>query len=152
MKTGRWGPSAWRFLHSVAHAYPDEPSPEHKAAAKSLFLSLRFMLPCGECCKHFAAGVGDADLEAAVQSRGALSRWLWEFHNSVNDRLGKPRVPWEVAVREFADDEECGIEESCGEIVANTRSKPGIHIGLVVFFALLLLVSIAMIARRWGAI
>lgn len=143
MKTNRWGPSAWRFLHSITFAYPDAPSPEHKKAAKELFASLRHLLPCGECCKHFAAGVGDADLEAAVQSRAALSRWLWEFHNAVNDRLDKPRVAWADAQREFADDEECGIEESCGEAPKAARSPL-----LVLAFALLLALAVGLVVCR----
>jgi hypothetical protein len=118
MKTSIWGPSAWRFLHAVTFAYPEEPTDEHKEAALNLFKSLRILLPCGDCCNHYCREFEKNGVEAALGSRKELARWLWEFHNTVNSRLGKPEFEWDRVVAEFgAEDGDCTLNSYCGDQV-----------------------------------
>ncbi len=122
MKTSIWGPSAWRFLHAVTFAYPENPSEEHKEAARSLFRSLKLMLPCGDCCTHYCSGFALDPVDKHLDSREALSRWLVAFHNKVNARLGKPEYAYEQAKAEFhADDEMCSAKSTCGD--TDTKSS-----------------------------
>lgn len=116
MKTSFWGPSAWKFLHAVTFAYPDEPTPEHKKAALELFSSLKYMLPCGECCSHYCQGFEKNRIETHLESRDSLSRWLVNFHNHVNERLGKPIVSYEEIAKEYnTANEYCSLENTCGK-------------------------------------
>lgn len=116
MKTSIWGPSAWRFLHAVTFAYPEQPTEEHKQAAKNLFESLRYLLPCGECCNHYCGGLDRHSIEPHLDSRASLSKWLHAMHNRVNARLGKPEYSYEQALLDFeVDDESCIVQQSCGE-------------------------------------
>jgi hypothetical protein len=113
MKTNLWGPSAWKFLHAVSFSYPDNPSKEKRESARELFRSLRFMLPCEECCSHYCAEFDKDPVDAHLESRKQLTMWLVNFHNKVNERLGKSKVSYEEAVALY-DHETCEIE-TCGE-------------------------------------
>lgn len=127
MKTSIWGPSAWRFLHAVTFAYPETPTQQHVEAAEKLFTSLKLMLPCDECCGHYCSAMETTRLRDALQSRTTLTRWLWEFHNNVNRRLGKPEYAWEQLTAEFqGEGTECAIESSCGD-AEETRIEMGVH-------------------------
>lgn len=118
MKTSVWGPSAWKFLHSVTATYPEAPTKEHKDAARALFLSLRLLLPCEDCCSHYCQTFSPKDIEPALESRIALMRWLFDFHNGVNKRLGKPQYAWEQFLTDVqGEGSECSIESSCGDAV-----------------------------------
>ena len=146
MRTNVWGPSAWRFLHSVTFAYPDAPSKEHKEAARSLFRSLKLMLPCGDCCTHYCSGFDGDPVDNHLHSRDALSRWLVAFHNKVNARLGKPEVQFEEAKAQYdAEDETCSAQTTCGDAV-----KPIAQDGTsfkIVFFLIAVFV-VALVLRR----
>ena len=125
MKTSIWGPSAWRFLHAVTFAYPESPSEEHKDAARSLFRSLKLMLPCGDCCTHYCAGFALDPVDKHLESRDALSQWLVAFHNKVNARLGKAQYSYDKAKAEFiTDDEFCSAQSTCGDgVEASGKSR-----------------------------
>ncbi len=100
MKTSIWGPSGWKFLHSIAFSYPDEPTKQQQQEVKNLFTALKYLLPCGDCCMNYSNEVG----EIPVESNDKLSRWLVDFHNSVNKRLGKPTYNYDQIKLEYPDD------------------------------------------------
>jgi hypothetical protein len=91
----QWGPQAWKFMHAVTFAYPDNPTPEEKQAAISFFSSLSKLLPCEKCRDHFSIGLEVKPVEQFCNSKADLSRWLVDFHNAVNARLGKAFVEYE---------------------------------------------------------
>ena len=117
IKTHIWGPSAWTFLHAISFSYPDAPTPEHKTAVLNLFSSLKYLLPCGECCNHYCSTFSSEELSKALQSKHHFSRWLVDFHNSVNVRLNKPIFQYDVAAAKFlAEDAVCEIKAtSCAD-------------------------------------
>ena len=123
MKTSIWGPSAWRFLHAVTFSYPDVPSEEHKEAAIALFRSLRLLLPCGDCCSHYCKEFTSESISLAAESKQSLTKWLFEFHNRVNARLGKAEYSWDVLVNEFPSEDTCITDSPCGEdVVADPQN------------------------------
>lgn len=143
MKTSFWGPHAWKFLHAVTFAYPDEPTKEHKKAALELFTSLKYMLPCGECCNHYCQAFDKQKIEKHLESRDSLSRWLVDFHNQVNERLGKPTFQYDLVKKEYVEANEfCSLEPSCHgekkplEPLIQTSDK--IMIGIGITFLVLL--------------
>lgn len=122
MKTNIWGPSAWTFLHAVTFAYPDEPTEEHKQAALELFKSLRILLPCGDCCNHYCREFEKNGVEAALGSRKELAKWLFDFHNLVNVRLGKPVFEWDQVVAHYGqEDGDCTLKSYCGDSVVSEK-------------------------------
>lgn len=92
-----WGPSAWKFLHTVTFAYPPSPSLEQQRAADSLFSSLGALLPCDTCQNHYQQ---EFALHPPDSRSGAtLSAWLVDLHNRVNARLGKPSMSYAQAAK-----------------------------------------------------
>ena len=107
-----WGPSAWKFFEAAAFGYPDKPSGEEKQAAFNFFESLRYMLPCGKCKDHYKDNF--SKLPVNVESRDTLSRWVVEFHNIVNQALGKPNQMYDDVASRYPKEEcdECNLEQS----------------------------------------
>lgn len=140
MKTTFWGPHAWKFLHAVTFAYPDQPSDEHKKAALELFSSLKYMLPCGECCSHYCQAFEKNRIEPYLESRDSLSKWLVDFHNRVNERLGKPIMKYEEVAKEYnVANEFCSMEVSCAEQSNSNSSKNILQTTDKIFFIVAIL-------------
>ncbi|KAF9531710.1 ERV/ALR sulfhydryl oxidase domain-containing protein [Crepidotus variabilis] len=81
------GRATWMFLHTTAAYYPEKPTPTQRANMLMLLRSLPILYPCGWCAEDFGK-----DLQSnppQVGGREALSRWLCERHNEVNQKLGK---------------------------------------------------------------
>jgi hypothetical protein len=137
MKTNLWGPHAWTFLHSASFAYPDNPSPEKREAARELFRSLRHMLPCDDCCSHYCKEFDKDPVDNHLDSKYKLSLWLVNFHNRVNERLGKKKLSYEEAAKLY-DHETCEIKTCEKE-----KDKPNYAwICLLVTLVLLILLKI----------
>ena len=103
MKTEVWGKHAWEFLHACSIEYPDDPSPEDQIAAKALYRSLVRMLPCNDCCQHYAEEMKNDPVENALGSKTQLVAWVLRLHNRVNQRLGKPPLTREQLMDKYKD-------------------------------------------------
>ena len=102
-----WGPHAWQFLEAVAFGYPEQPTEDQKKTAKQFFEALSMLLPCSQCQEHFKENV--LKMPPNVESRDTLSRWLCDFHNLVNNALGKNiHIDYEEVLKKYP--REC---ESC---------------------------------------
>eukprot|EP00965_Chrysotila_dentata_P052810 1752109-Pleurochrysis_carterae.AAC.3 len=87
-----WGSHFWYVMHTVAYAYPDDPSREVREAAKAFYGSLPHLLPCPSCGHHYNDLLNRYPLDSAIESRMSLVAWVVGIHNHVNIRLGKPAV------------------------------------------------------------
>lgn len=60
---------------------------------------------CDECGIHFRKEIERNPPERYSRLKDengryvGLAKWIWEMHNKVNVRLGKPIMPWETFVR-----------------------------------------------------
>ena len=88
MDTRFWGPSGWRLLHTITFAY----MPYEKTAMREFFQMLPYVLPCKYCRTSLAGYMDTYPLEAALESRDLLTRWLWKIHNEVNAKLRNQRL------------------------------------------------------------
>lgn len=99
-----WGPSAWHFLHMVAASYPEEPCEQEMKCAYVFILSLGTMLPCEFCKKHFREMIEEMGMcPNHFQSRESFFKLVWEMHNRVNVRLGKPRLTLDYVKKKYTD-------------------------------------------------
>lgn len=96
-----WGPELWRALHRMTVAYPADPSDAHKLAVVQFFKALPYLVPCPECGLHFEDMMKRTPIEYHVDSKSDLARWLFERHNEVNARLGKPQMSEHDFVRMY---------------------------------------------------
>lgn len=83
------GRSTWTFLHSAAAYYPERPTPNQRANMLSLIRALPVLYPCWTCADDFGEDIKINPPN--VSGRDALSRWLCERHNQVNEKLGKEK-------------------------------------------------------------
>ena len=90
MRRSLWGPAAWTFLHSSAAVTEDAQS------IVELLALLPRVLPCAECKQHCLAFFERRPPGAEILDAASASRYLFEFHNDVNLRTGKPAAPERV--------------------------------------------------------
>ena len=88
-----WGPVAWRILHGIGAKAGTIQNPKMKIdenrEALWLMSHLEYIIPCPECRQHILAYRKKTGLPSFS---GEIGIWLFNFHNAVNERLGKPTV------------------------------------------------------------
>ncbi len=87
-----WASSTWAFFHSLAEnihpAFYSRNYPYMLAMIKGICANL----PCAYCQKH-AANYMSRVHPRNVQTQAQFRLFLYNFHNAVNARLGKPQYP-----------------------------------------------------------
>lgn len=100
-----WGPGYWNLYHTLAY---DARTTE---AFDNFMKQFKFScnrLPCGLCRDSAVAYIRDNPpdnyrfhmLEGSRRNIGAFY-YVWEFHNWVNRKKGRPEVPFEVAYNTY---------------------------------------------------
>lgn len=88
-------PAIWISLHAIADAFPEHPTQEDKNHAVQLFHHLAHLLPCNTCNQHLQQEL--QQFPVRCDTGHEFSLYVWELHNRVNARLGKPILTWEQA-------------------------------------------------------
>ncbi len=97
-----WGPAFWFSLHNGATRYPLNASPLWRERMKSFIKGIPVMVPCEKCADHATAYIESrSDLHEVVKNRDLLFNFFVDFHNFVNQRLGKPIIPLEAAIKMY---------------------------------------------------
>jgi len=94
LSKSQWGPRLWDFLHACSFALPEKPTEEQTKAFEKLLEALRVLLPCPKCRNHYNTFIEEKPAPATCGTD--LQKWLVDFHNDVNERLGKPTIPLET--------------------------------------------------------
>lgn len=115
MRTVKWGPGTWTFLHTVTFNYPeviDNKDKEHRERQKyteRLFNDLQYTLPCKYCRESFKEFLKMEPLKPNLRCRADLTEWLYRIHNLVNDKLRKQELEAvEKRFQELSDDVDAG--------------------------------------------
>lgn len=122
METNVWGPSAWKFLHTITFQYPENPTDIEKKQYYVFFNSLKDVLPCQNCREHYSDHFNKNPIQ--MDSRKELIEWLINIHNNVNVMIGK---------REYSYDE---VYQSYNTLYSNSNSN------ITIFFIILLILLI----------
>ena len=95
-----WGPSAWKFLHAIAHTYPAAPDDQQIAQFTKFFDALPDVIPCPSCGLHARQYFDShqAELTQALRSGPRLQRFVHAFHNAVNASRDPPVPPMDFEV------------------------------------------------------
>jgi len=101
--TMRWGPLGWATLHSIAAAYPDEPSAYEKELLARWFRSFKDTILCPSCSKHFSDMIDDytRKFPTWMSSRRGVVEFVLRAHNTVNARTQKPTYTLDGSVAEL---------------------------------------------------
>ena len=101
METRVWGPPAWRFLHLITFQYPEKPTDPDKKNYYIFFNSLKDVLPCPNCRKHYSNNFKKHPIQ--LESRKELIEWLIDIHNEVNLMIGKKEYSYDEVYELYGD-------------------------------------------------
>lgn len=85
-----WGGPGWTFNHAITFGYPINPTETQKKEYKNYFMSLGDVLPCKYCrdSYHKFITTGETALtNDKLKNRDTLTKWFYDVHNAVNDKL-----------------------------------------------------------------
>ena len=101
-----WGPHYWATLHYLSSTYDNNPNESIKSTMKNFIQSLPVFLPCKECQDHAFEFIKTTNLNSVVTNRKELFTFFFNFHNTVNQRLKKPLMKLEDALKMYHIPEE----------------------------------------------
>jgi hypothetical protein len=87
-----WGPHLWFILHIISFEYPEKPTEYDKRIYHDFYTSLKDVIPCAECRKHYRDHITRYPLTPHLDTRDNLVKWVIQVHNFVNTSLGKPTL------------------------------------------------------------
>lgn len=89
MNQNIWGPHLWFVLHTITFNYPINPTKEDKKNYKKFLYSLKEILPCSICRKHYKRHLKHNPPIKALENRDEFIKWMIDLHNEVNGETGK---------------------------------------------------------------
>jgi len=114
MQVNEWGPSGWKFLHTITFNY--SPTDDNIKKYKDFFNTLSFVLPCPYCCSSFSFYAKNVPIDDYLDSREGLTYWLYCIHNLVNQKVCKDLVAFKDIVIEYEK-----IRAKCGKITGENQ-------------------------------
>ena len=90
MRPEVWGPHFWYILHIISFEYPLNPTEYDKRIYHDFYTSLKDVIPCEMCRKHYRTHIHKYPLTPHLDTRDTLVKWVIQVHNFVNASIGKP--------------------------------------------------------------
>ena len=85
-----WGNATWYLFHTLSYKLKETES-KHANELLMLFVGICRNLPC-PVCREDATKMLNTSKTRLVTTRSDLLRFMWQFHNLVNNKLGKPEM------------------------------------------------------------
>ena len=96
-----WGPGAWLFLHTITLNYPSNPTQQDKDNYKKFFTSLKNVIPCKNCAKHYSENLNTYPINKSLNSNQDLVKWLIDIHNEVNVKNKKRKYSYNEVIDNY---------------------------------------------------
>ena len=80
-----WGPATWTLFHLLVEKLT------HDSLVKPIIQLIKQIcscLPCPTCREHSSTILQNYSLYHTINTKEDLKRFVWEFHNQVNKKLG----------------------------------------------------------------
>lgn len=87
MNTRFWGPSSWKFLHTITNIYPDDPTITDKLLMRDFMTLIPDVLPCKYCRASFTKYSASLNITPFLETNLGMQTWLYRMHNKVNAKL-----------------------------------------------------------------
>lgn len=84
-----WGNSMWNAIGAIALSYPETPTIKEQQDITIFLNSLKDVLPCETCRKHYKENLEKFPLSEAVTSKVNFIKWIIDVRNSINQQNGK---------------------------------------------------------------
>ena len=85
-----WGSHLWYILHIISFTYPNNPSEFDKRSYHDFYTSIKDVLPCEICKKHYKQHLATYPITPHLDSKENLIKWVIQIHNFANMSLNKP--------------------------------------------------------------
>lgn len=83
-----WGPATWTFFHVLVEKLAND---NLVKPIIQLIKQICSCLPCPICRTHSTFILHNYSMYHTINTKEDLKRFIWEFHNQVNKKLGKPQ-------------------------------------------------------------
>ena len=126
LMTRIWGPSGWLFLHCISFGFPykiDPTNPEHIEKQNDyyrFFYYLGKVMPCKYCRNSYMEFFTKLSPMSKLGSRKEFTKWLYDIHNMVNEKLGVPEC--EKPTFEEIEEKYQSFRASCAPITEKQRN------------------------------
>lgn len=155
-----WGKSAWVFLHSVAHSYPEKPNYQDVENYRAFYQQLENVLPCFKCRKNFGKNIKNLPLTNQVlSSQKNLRNWMIKLNNLVNQETNSPLVTLEdvdemlmqeIKFRKHAVELEKiakELKKNQNSLIKKTQQKNNSQTSCLITYVIILLILIVVIKK-----
>jgi hypothetical protein len=99
-----WGPHFWKTFHLIAFGYPLNPNEKDKYVYKKFYKYFSNILPCDKCSLEARKLNEVINWDLILKNRENLIRWTYDYHDTVNQRLGKTSPNFEKFLKNFIKD------------------------------------------------
>ncbi|CAH6421642.1 Erv1/Alr family protein [uncultured virus] len=85
-----WGEPGWTFGAAVTFGYPIKPTDQQREDYRIYFTYLGRVLPCRYCRESYDRFISDGPTkltDEVLADRKSLTRWFYDVHNAVNNKL-----------------------------------------------------------------
>jgi hypothetical protein len=96
-----WGPPFWFMLHTISFSYPTNPSYHDKRHYYDYFQNVYHIIPCEECQDSYLQYLQENPISSFLDSNHALSKWVVELHNKINQKLDKPTQSYQDVAQRY---------------------------------------------------
>lgn len=96
-----WGSTYWFTFHTGATNYPMNPSKIVQERMKGFIRGIPYIIPCEKCSNHALNFIEKSNLDTVCKNKETLFKFFVDFHNEVNQRLGKPTMTLEQAKEKY---------------------------------------------------
>jgi len=79
-------------MHIISFEYPLQPSEYDKRIYHDFYTSLKDVIPCKDCRKHYREFITRYPISPHLDARSSLIKWVIQVHNFVNKTLGKAEL------------------------------------------------------------
>jgi hypothetical protein len=131
----KWGPFFWKTLHLSTFGYPKEPNELDKKTYKLFYESFMKILPCNKCSID-SQKMSEDDLIEGLESRAALIKWGFNFHNKVNTKINADVLKFETFMKDM-------------ETLISGKNYTYMYIYMYIFITLLILVLIYLFIKHY---
>lgn len=138
-----WGSQLWYIMHLISFEYPINPTEYDKRIYHDFYTSLKDVIPCEDCKKHYREHITRYPLTPHLDSRDNLVKWVIQVHNFVNTSLGKPTLSIEqvMIIYKNLKPQSPFIKVDTELIIKQTEQKEYYRLYVFIFLALVIIIA-----------
>lgn len=93
-KSMSWGEPTWFFFHTIAEKIKEDKFDSIKDELLNIMYTICANLPCPDCASHASEYMKGINFNA-TRTKQHLKELFYSFHNTVNEKKGFERFPYE---------------------------------------------------------